>query len=248
MMQLLTHLTARAHRLARYLDEPRLFVLRKRDSCIDHYEHFAQPWILARQFNTILDIGANRGQFATIARLAFPHAQIYSFEPLPDCYAQMVANLREDTRFQAFQVALGDEVGAKEFERNDFTQSSSLLTMTDLHRTAFPVSKKAERTVVQVDRLDSFETKLNLVEPVLAKLDVQGYEDQVIRGGQAVLRRAAMIISELSFEPLYAGQLLFDDIMAMLSDLGFRFAGALDQLRHPQDGRVLQMDGVFVRA
>jgi hypothetical protein len=79
------------------------------------------------------------------------------------------------------------------------------------------------------------------------KIDVQGFEDQVIQGGQTTLARARVALVELSVEPLYDNQPLFHEVYERMVALGFRFRGAHNQLFHPQDGRVLQVDGIFTR-
>ena len=51
----------------------------------------------------------------------------------------------------------------------------------------------------------------------------------------------------MSVEELYKGQKLFDDIYRILVDFGFVYRGNYEQLFNPHDGRVLQVDGIFVR-
>lgn len=82
---------------------------------------------------------------------------------------------------------------------------------------------------------------------MLVKIDVQGYEDRVIRGGQRVISRAKVLIVETSFQTLYDGQPLFEDIYDTLLKMGFRYIGALWQLRSPLNGSILQADSIFVK-
>jgi hypothetical protein len=86
-----------------------------------------------------------------------------------------------------------------------------------------------------------------LRDPLLLKLDVQGFEDKVIAGGENVVARAKIIIIEVSFQPLYEGGLLFDDIYRILKERGFAYHGNFDQLLSPKDGRALQADAIFCR-
>jgi hypothetical protein len=87
-----------------------------------------------------------------------------------------------------------------------------------------------------------------LRDPLLLKLDVQGFEDKVIIGGEDVVARAKIIIIEVSFLPLYEGAPLFDDIYQILKTRGFTYNGNFDQLLSPEDGRPLQADAIFSRA
>jgi hypothetical protein len=81
----------------------------------------------------------------------------------------------------------------------------------------------------------------------MVKIDVQGFEDDVIAGGPAVLSRAAVVIVEVSFAALYSGPPSFDFIYSKMRKLGFSFAGSVDQLIGPIDGAILQADALFVR-
>src|SRR5258705_4321349 len=94
----------------------------------------ATLWLRAIGINTILDIGANTGQFAQRIRRVLPDAMIYSFEPLPDCFEQLKGNLASCVNFRAFNFALGDRTGELMFQRNEYSPSSSFLRMADLHR------------------------------------------------------------------------------------------------------------------
>jgi hypothetical protein len=82
---------------------------------------------------------------------------------------------------------------------------------------------------------------------LLVKIDVQGYEADVIRGATRTLSMARYVLTEVSFDELYSGQPLFGAVHDLLRDAGFRHAGSLDQLVSPLDGSVLQADALFVR-
>lgn len=96
-------------------------------------------------------------------------------------------------------------------------------------------------------RLDDLVVAENLVDDVLLKLDVQGFEDRVLDGAERVLARSRIVLTEVSFDRLYEDQALFDDIYGRLRDAGFAFHGVLLQLFHPKDGRPLQADAIFQR-
>ena len=204
-------------------------------------------WLRSIGVKTILDIGANTGQFASSIHQIFPDATIYSFEPLQDCYEQLVANFSNVPRFKAFNLALGDIPGEVEMYRNEYSVSSSLLAMKELHKESFPFTRDEQVQKVNVARLDDLANDLELHRPMLIKLDVQGFEDKVISEGINTISKADIIIIELSVEHLYENQPLFDSIYRKLFDLGFQYKGNYDQLHNPNNGAVLQMDGIFVK-
>lgn len=203
-------------------------------------------WLKQLQIETVIDIGANIGQFANGIRKLLPNAKILSFEPLPSCYQQLVTSTQEDPNLKAFNLALGDETGKIKIYQNEFSPSSSLLPLAELHKTTFPFAQDVLELDVEIVRLDDISLTLELSEPILIKLDVQGFEDRVIEGGISVFSRASIIIIELSIVPLYEGQHLFDKIYQKLISLGFLYYGNLDQAADG-DGNILYVDSIFVK-
>jgi hypothetical protein len=88
---------------------------------------------------------------------------------------------------------------------------------------------------------------LKLIDPILIKIDVQGFEDKVIAGGADTIKKAKVIIIEVTFKELYTDQPLFHDIYEMLSKLGFTYHGNFDQLPSPVTGEILQADAIFIK-
>ena len=105
--------------------------------------------------------------------------------------------------------------------------------------------KESKEVKVKIERLDDLMRTTKFDGPTLIKIDVQGFEDQVIKGLPETLRRADLLIVEASFRTLYDGQPLFDDIYALMRENGFKFVGIQDYLADPRDGQILQIDGVF---
>jgi len=204
-------------------------------------------WLRKMEIKTILDIGANSGQFAKRIHEIFPEAKLYSFEPIRDCYEDLVNNFEGVQQFHAFNLALGNETGEVEMHRSEYSPSSSLRPMAELHKTSFPFTKNEISETIKVVKLDNVASQIEIKTPLLIKIDVQGFEDKVIEGGRETFSKADIVITELSVEELYEGQKLFDGIYNMLKGLGFKYRGNYEQLHHPDDGRVLQMDGIFIR-
>ncbi len=215
---------------------------------IGKYRQIIHPLSFLTHLNiqTILDIGANEGQFAAEVRSWLPEAALYSFEPLTECYKKLVASRKSDHHFQAFQLALGQTAATIPMHKSSYTPSSSLKTMTTEHKEAFPHSARETIEKVEVERLDDVAKKINLRDNLLIKMDVQGFEDQVILGGPETVRRAKVIFIEASFVELYSGQALFDDLYSTLKRLGFSYEGSINTKRHPKTGRILFEDAVFL--
>ncbi|MEH1929795.1 FkbM family methyltransferase [Nostoc sp.] len=205
-------------------------------------------WLENYGIKTVIDVGANEGQFTRYINKILPMATIYSFEPLSDCHEKLVANCSSINNFHSFNIALGDISGKININRCNFSPSSSLLSMSKLHEEAFPFTKGISiEEEINIYRLDEIAEQMVLEEPILIKLDVQGFEDKVISGGIQTIKKADILIIELSLEMLYEGQLLFDDIYKILTNLGFKYQGNLEQLHSTVDGKVVQSDGIFVK-
>jgi hypothetical protein len=83
---------------------PEAIGLRRRGIDYEHYRNLRRPWLLDAGIKTILDIGANTGQFARLAHEVFPGASIYSFEPLPDCFETLKTALPAGSDFHPHQL------------------------------------------------------------------------------------------------------------------------------------------------
>ena len=196
---------------------------------------------------TVLDIGANEGQFAAQIRALLPDAKIYSFEPLSAPWLILRNSFAQDQSFEAIQLALGSAPGEAEFEANTFSPSSSFLALNEKYRRNFPHAATTSKTTVPVSTLDLWARGRFLEKNILVKMDVQGYEAEVILGGYETLARSSVVIAETSFVPLYRDQPLYDDIYGMIRGIGFRSAGMVGNSADGETGRILQADSIFIR-
>jgi FkbM family methyltransferase len=204
-------------------------------------------WLTSLGLRTVFDVGAHAGEFARMIHEILPDAAIISFEPLAEPFERLQRNMGSIPNFRAFNCALGAETSTQEIHRNEFSQSSSLLAMADLHKEAFPFTKVVTNERVEVRRLDEVARDLFAEEQILIKIDAQGYEEQVLIGAGDLIARSRLLIIEVSFRTLYEGQPLFDDIYRHVRQKGFTYMGNFDQLLSPVDGSVLQADAIFVR-
>ena len=205
---------------------------------------------LARQGitpKTVIDVGANVGQFTVACAMIFPGVAVHSFEPLPQAAATLRENVRRFPNVKVYPIALGEREGECTFHVNAHSHSSSILPLAQSHRTAFPEARETATTVVELTTLDRVFDQVELTPPVLLKLDVQGYEAQTLAGGEQVLRSCDYVILESSFKSMYEGEVLFTDILAMMREKNFTFLRPVGWLTWPSTGEVLQMDALFHR-
>lgn len=203
-------------------------------------------WIKDAGVGTVIDIGAHSGDFSRRFRSLLPNAKIYAFEPLPGPFGKLVEVMEQDGNFEAFNCALGSAPGVVEMRENEFSYSSSLLAMADRHREEFPFTAQSRPISVDVKRLD--DINITVSGAVLIKIDVQGFEEQVIEGGERTMKLADIVILETSFTELYQGQHLFSAIYERMCRLGFSYSGSFGQLSSPTNGIPLQQDAIFLKA
>jgi FkbM family methyltransferase len=212
------------------------------------YCRLNQPWLKAYRFRTVLDIGANVGRFSVTANAVFPNAIIEAFEPLLTCFQTATSALKPIANARLHNMALGESDDEIEMFANNFSPSSSILTMANAHKEAFPFTEHGTKVPIKVRRLDDVASKLSLEGPMFVKIDVQGFERQVLAGGRETIAQASVVLLELSFEELYEGQPLFEELFDTMRGLGFKFQGTMAQMGHPKDGRTLDADCFFVKA
>jgi FkbM family methyltransferase len=196
--------------------------------------------------NTIIDVGANIGQFALANTIIFKDAMIYSFEPIPEVYSELKRNISGNNNISSFQTALGSQDGSIEFNVNEYSPASSILNTIDVpeNGTDSLVVKKIE---VPIQKLDKYLEVISLKKPSLLKLDVQGYEKETLIGSEKILKFIDFLLIEMSFIPSYNQEILFVEMDNFLKSLGFSFVTPLAFLQD-RDYKILQMDALYKRA
>ena len=199
---------------------------------------------------TIIDIGANEGQFARQMKHLFPRAKIHAFEPLPIPFAKLSRWARTDLqKIVVYNLALGESQDTIRINNHlYFHPSSSILSTTELCESSFPMVKKQEKVTISQSTLDQEMANIDpqTMGMILIKLDVQGYEDRVIRGGQKMFAQATACIVEISLDLLYEKQAQFRDIFYLLDSLNYYYAGNLDQVLG-RDGHVRYLNALFLK-
>lgn len=192
-------------------------------------------------FKTVVDIGANRGQFSLACRVLNPDCTIFAFEPLAGPAHTFKALLGEDVKVRLFQAAVGPKQCAGLMHITAKSDSSSLLAVGERQVDLFPGSVEIDTVTVPVVRLAEAIAEEELVAPALLKLDVQGYELQVLKGCSDRLKLFAHVYVECSFVELYTGQSLASEVIAHLHTCGFDLTGVYNTY-YDFSGMAIQAD------
>jgi FkbM family methyltransferase len=211
--------------------------------------------VLLKQFltvacpNVIFDVGANVGQYGLSLRKCGFEGRLISFEAVASVHARLSAvAARDHDWLVAPCCALGRMTGESYINVAANSVSSSLLPMRDTHLQASPDSAYVAREAVRVERLDDVaQTLLPEDGRLLLKVDTQGYEEDVLAGAELLLERVSAMQLELSVVPLYHGAPDLRHMLELCENLGFRLHGLIPGFFEEKTGRLLQMDGLFLK-
>lgn len=198
---------------------------------------------LSRPLATVVDIGANRGQFALAAR-AISGAKVVSFEPLPDVAVLFENVFSGDSMAKLHVAAIGEKSERKMIHLSARDDSSSLLEIGEAQSEYFPGTHEVGTLEVAVGTLDQFMGEDEIVRPAMLKLDVQGFELQALAGCESLIGNFDYIYCECSFVKLYKNQKLAWNVVDYLRSRGFVIAGIYNS-SYDHDGNCIQADMLF---
>jgi FkbM family methyltransferase len=200
--------------------------------------------------DTVIDVGANVGQFASEVRALSRDVRIHSIEPNPVIYKTLTAIAAGDNRWTTHECALGRSSGKvmlNVFASSDF---SSCLPANEFGAQRFQDSLTIADTVEvelrTLDELVSFIPPAAIGSRLLLKLDTQGFDMEVLLGAASVLESVQVVVTEASLQPLYQGAALFPEALEFMKAKGFTLSGFFPVSRN-DDLSIIESDCVFVR-
>ena len=199
---------------------------------------------LAPGLQTVFDVGANTGQFALAVRHYFPAAYIHAFEPVPGAFERLARVSRGDNRIRLYPLALGRRAQRMQFFANRFSQISSALPIDPANNHPNYNASAASPIEVSVARLDEVQLERPVGRPALLKLDVQGFEAEVLAGAQGMLAAIDYILLEVPFVRLYSGAPTFEDLHELLTLSGFACVAPLG-FNEGKDELIIEADMLY---
>ena len=195
---------------------------------------------------TVVDVGANRGQFALAVSAVLPSATVESFEPLP-APAEVFRGLfssAPNVRLHPFAIGPKRETTLIHISARD--DSSSLLPISERQSELFAGTQETGQLRIEAGPLDAFLEREQIKSPALLKIDVQGFELQTLRGCESMLDRFSRIYVECSFVELYGGQAFAGEVIAWLRERHFELHGVFN-MSYDSLGCAVQADFLFNR-
>ena len=198
--------------------------------------------------NTIIDVGANTGQYGKLLKRLGYKGNIVSFEPLSAAFEKLTRRSKRYKNWTVAKMAIGNTQGEIEINVSSNSVSSSILPILQAHVNAAPESRVVNKEKVAINKLDNiFNEYINAGENVFLKIDTQGFEKNVLEGAANCLEKILAIQLEMSLTPMYEGETLLQDMVEYLKTKGFVLCGIEEEFWSEQTGQVFQVDGFFVR-
>ncbi len=208
---------------------------------------FLADQLVRRPDPIILDVGANVGSSSKQFRATFPQAVIHAFEPHPGVFAKLKTSLENAPGIVLNPCALGDACGRLAFNLSSDRGSSSFLKFDPASPYLGALHLETEASVeVEVKTVDSYCREWGIEHIDFLKLDVQGFEPQVLDGAAEMLARQAIgtIQAEIIFRSFYDYPASFFEIERRLRPHGYRLISIFD-IYPGQGARLFQVDAVY---
>jgi FkbM family methyltransferase len=199
--------------------------------------------------DTVLDVGANDGDYGRALLDGGFEGRILSFEPLTQAHRALQHVAAANPRWAvAPRMALGEVDGDAEINVAGNSKSSSVLPMKLQHLQSAPDSRFVGTERVPMHRLDGVKHAfIAEAAGLYLKVDTQGFEMNVLRGASALLQHLRGLQLEMSIAPLYEGQVLYRELLDWVTGHGFELYGLVPGFGDAETGRLLQFDGIFFR-
>jgi FkbM family methyltransferase len=190
----------------------------------------------------ILDIGANAGEWSRVAAAVFGPSKIVMFDGDPENEPALHNTVREIGARSSYTLCL---LGSEKKDEVTFYRPEAGTTGSSVLPEMTSYDKEAIR--LPMDTLDDRTETAGLGAPLLMKLDVQGFELEILKGGKRTLQAAEVVIMEASLLPYNEGAPLFADVVAFMHQEGFAVYDFCGQNRRESDHALFQTDVVFAR-
>lgn len=186
----------------------------------------------------VIDVGAFKGAWTRVCKNVFPESHVLMVEP----QALRLDDLRKVAEQLGDVELVAALVGESKREGVTFHESGSASSVLTEAENVCTTS-----TALSMTTLDEITEGTKFSQPDFLKLDVQGYELNVLKGAQKTLSTAEAVLMEVNLLPIYVDAPLLHDVTAFMAERDFRLYDICSFFRRPLDGALWQLDAVFLR-
>jgi len=192
-----------------------------------------------------LDIGANVGDVAIAALLSFENSKVICFEPVSTTYDKLAINLAPfNERVITKKMAISDYSGESEINITSYPPANSLISQSKYYEHYNPVIKPLGKEKIIVTKLDDLIPSFPTQHFDIVKIDVEGLEFNVLKGGKLFFdNHVDIIMLEISFQREFGwDNPNYLQILNFLNSLGFRLINMYDVYNTTSDNRQIMDD------
>lgn len=197
----------------------------------------------------ILDVGANVGDVSVAALEAYPEASIICFEPVNNTFKTLSNRLEQySNRSHLFNYALSDKEEVGVINITSEHGANSISPQAEFHQEFNPHVRELSKEQIRLVRLDDIYAKFPNQKIDIMKIDVEGHELNVLKGGASfIANNVKVVIIEISLmrDQSIGNQAVFE-IFNFFNEIGFCLVNVMD-LHHIDNKpiQLVQMDCVF---
>lgn len=200
-----------------------------------------------RLYRRIVDVGVCYGEFTDLALPYFHPEKIWMVEADPKLAEQLKEKYRNVPECEVTHAAIADRSGELTFRINEHRPSSSVLPIGDQTGSIFGKSMREMESVnIPCQTLDDYFAEHDIASVDLMKVDIQGAEKLLIKGGETALKKVSMLYIEVLFEECYRGCALFSELDPLLRAAGFKLR-EMDDFRRGSDESIAYANGIYFR-
>ena len=197
-----------------------------------------------RSLHTVVDVGANVGQWSTMLLDLVAPEKLIIIEPQPAAFATLEQLFGGRGNVELHRAAIGDRDATTKLRITRDTTGASVLAprhdMRELVGGNWTVETEIDVPLKTLDGLLAAVPEISLL-----KIDVQGFEKAVLAGASECLKRTDFLLIELNYMPQYEGGSWFGELHEILTrDHPFVLVDASKPLR--LNGRASMCDGLYV--
>lgn len=213
------------------------------------YFHIEKTIKLAKEFNLIneivIDVGGADGTTAKMFLEAFPKSKIFVFEPLKENYSQIAQILNQYINLKLIKKAVGSSPQKAVIHKTKRITSSSLLEVnSDSTSEVFSdILKVNDKVEVSITTLDESIPQNEFIS--ILKIDVQGYELEVLKGATSTLRRTSIIVLEMNNHSYYSGAPKYYEVDIYLRENDFILYDIFPSTK--DKGQLKEWDSIYVK-
>lgn len=166
-----------------------------------------------REVTTVVDIGANIGQFSMLVRDKFPKAAIYAIEPVKKAFQALKSNFKGDDKTILINKAISNFCGSAKIAFDEDNSASSHLISKDIHG-----SQNETVEEIETQTLDSFVKEYNIDVIDILKVDVETFEKHVLEGAKKALEETHYLFLEITVKD--NSNYTFSELVSLLYSKG----------------------------